>query len=109
MDFGKAKKKMWYVWVDDERPVPEMDRDRYAVIICRTYAAAIDAIRLLTETNEAFIIDLDHDLGEEKTGYDIAKYIVEHDVHKVNVFVHTMNPVGRHNIVQLMEHYGYTS
>ena len=53
------------------------------------------------------IISLDHDLGEDKTGYDIAKYIVENQIKVGAVAIHSANPVGKFNINQLLTHYGY--
>ena len=46
-------------------------------------------------------------MGEEKSGYDIAKYIVENKISITGYKVHSMNPVGAWNINQLMEHYNY--
>ena len=53
-------------------------------------------------------ISFDHDLGENtKTGYDCAKWICEYcwtnGLPIPNWNVHSANPVGRDNIVQLME------
>ena len=46
------------------------------------------------------------DLGEDKTGYDFAKWLIEHQV--IGYFsVHSLNFVGRANIVQLLTHYGW--
>ena len=51
------------------------------------------------------VIDLDHDLGEEKTGYDICKYIIENDIKITRVYIHSSNPVGRFNMYQLLHRY----
>ena len=55
-------------------------------------------------------ISFDHDLGEDiKTGYDCAKWLCDYcwtnglPVPTWNV--HSANPVGRDNIVQLMENF----
>ena len=53
------------------------------------------------------IISFDHDLGEDKTGYDIAKYIVENNINIGGFNIHSMNVVGRKNIRDLLTHYGY--
>ena len=47
-------------------------------------------------------------MGEEKTGYDICKFIVENQISILGYALHTMNPVGRQNMYQLLSHYGYT-
>lgn len=91
------------LFIDDLRmPTDFEEFDR--VYVARTYSEAIDA--LYTKTFD--LISFDHDLGEDKTGYDIAKFIIENEI-KIGAFrVHSMNVVGRFNIVQLLTHYGYT-
>ena len=43
-----------------------------------------------------------YDLGKEKTGYDVAKWIEENAINgnlkKIYLRVHTKNPVGRKNM-----------
>lgn len=54
------------------------------------------------------IVFLDHDLGEnEKSGYDVAKFMVEHGIKVGLVVIHTMNPVGADNIHTLLRNTGY--
>lgn len=53
-------------------------------------------------------ISLDHDLGDtaslmEKTGYDVALYMAEHNIWPSKVFVHSANPVGASDIVKLVQ------
>ena len=103
-----VKARTWYLWVDDLRPFPKVDESRFAPIICRSYNAAIDAIDFCVSENWNFILDLDHDLGEAKTGYDIAKYLVEKQIKNVTVYVHSMNPVEVNNILELLNHYHYS-
>lgn len=82
------------VWVDDVRPMPA-DFD----IWLRTADATITALRVGGVKH----LSLDHDLGEEKTGYDIAKFIEEAAYKKLlapmTVAIHSANPVGRKNIL----------
>lgn len=52
---------------------------------------------------------LDHDLGEETSGYDIAKWALENDFLPTHVQLVTSNPVGRHNISELLKNAGYYS
>lgn len=46
---------------------------------------------------------------KEKTGYDCAKFLVnychEHNIKFPNYTVHSLNPVGRENIIKLIEAY----
>lgn len=94
---------MRILFVDDLRK-PNYDEWECSVSISKTY---INAIQRLKEEGPFDIIDLDHDLGEEKTGYDIAKYIVENNIPIKAFTIHSMNPVGVKNIRELLTHYGY--
>ena len=96
---------MKYLWLDDERAVPAYFNNGEAEI-ARSYDEAID-IFLDMNDGEEFCIGFDHDLGKGKTGYDFAEWLVEHGV-TGNFEVHTMNGVGRFNIIQLLTHYGWT-
>ena len=54
------------------------------------------------------IVFLDHDLGEGRmTGYDVAKFMVQHAINCKFVVIHTMNPVGAENIHTLLRNTGY--
>lgn len=98
----------FYIYVDDIRKCPYSDDDRFIIFTARTYNAAIEVIDYCSSfKNVEIYIDLDHDLGEEKSGYDIAKYIVENQIPIVGYYVHSMNPIGVFNINQLLQHYGY--
>ena len=90
---------MKMLFVDDIR-VPQSKDD---IEVVRNYNDAISCLK----NNTYDYISLDHDLGEDKTGYDIAKYIVENQIQLNGFRVHSANPVGRFNIVQLLTHYGY--
>ena len=54
-------------------------------------------------------ISFDHDLGEDLSGYDCAKYLVayclEHQRSLPDYQVHSQNPVGRENIERLLENF----
>ena len=59
------------------------------------------------KSREWDMISLDHDLGTDKTGYDVAKWL-ERQVYEHNkkipssIIIHTANTVGRKNIVDTM-------
>ena len=90
------------IWIDDERLAPEGYR------WCKNYNQAIAIIDYFSKCENGIdIICFDHDLGEEKSGYDIARYIAEHQIPIESYEVHTANPAGRKNIIQLLNHYGY--
>lgn len=108
-----------YIYVDDIREDDTFfnhtfDRSLWTPIICRT---AADAIRVIEEfkDDEYLFLDLDHDLGEGNeidddiapSGYDICRWIVEHQIPLIGFHIHSMNPVGVTNMRQLLTHYGY--
>lgn len=108
----------YYIYVDDIRDDDTWYRQNltghdWLPYICRDYQQTIDMLGVADINN--IIIDLDHDLGEGNemddtlapSGYDICKYIVENHIPLVGFHLHTMNPVGRENMRQLLTHYGY--
>lgn len=92
------------LWIDDERPPVGYDPFNTIIFMARSYTSAIYFLH-----NEVIdLVDFDHDLGEQKTGYDIAKYMVENNYPtSVHFHIHSMNPVGSANIRQLLTHYNY--
>ena len=90
------------IWIDDIRPAPEGYR------WCKNYKQAIATIDYFSVCEGGIeLISFDHDLAEEKSGYDVAKYLVENHIFIKGYKVHSANPVGRFNIEQLLNHYGY--
>lgn len=100
----------FYIFVDDERNFnPIVLKNDIILIICRSYASTINVLRYCKDHEWETWLDLDHDLGEEKTGYDICKFIVENQIPILGYHLHTMNSVGRQNMEQLLSHYGYVA
>ena len=100
------------LWVDDARNPFENDWLNFSpigrncfVIWAQTYQEAIQFL----EKDWPDAICLDHDLGEEESGYDIAKYIVNRCIDegkKLPLFAsQSANPVGRENILRLFKNY----
>lgn len=95
------------LWVDDARNPMEFSPigRNCKVIWAQSYQEAIDFL----EKEWPDAICLDHDLGEEKSGYDIAKYIVDRCIDegkKLPEFAsQSANPVGRENIITLLSNY----
>lgn len=104
--------KSVFLWLDDKRPVveawyhikPPCKIDAWIGV--DSYSSCIERIMIFQRKNIKFHISFDHDLGEKKTGYDVAKYIVKNEI-PCTFSIHSMNPVGAENIRQLMTHYGY--
>lgn len=96
------------IWVDDERSLPkDFDEQFLNIQVCRNFTQAIIALDCLCNDNWEVYISFDHDLGERHSGYDVAKYIVAMGYSIKGYRVHSMNPVGKRNIEQLLDHYGY--
>lgn len=91
---------MYNLWLDDFREAPKDGRDW---LVARCYQDAVDYfIQYVTKGFD--IISLDHDLGEDKTGYDFLKFILffvrdypEH-LDNTTILCHSANPVGKANI-----------
>lgn len=94
------------MWLDDIRTPPTSDWN---------WVKSFDeAVAYIEEHGLPDHISFDHDLGESeaKTGYDLAKWIVESDLdgrititYGWSYALHTANPVGRENIRTLLENY----
>jgi hypothetical protein len=86
------------IWLDDERPMPE----GYDIHV----KTAEEAIELL-KSGKVTSISLDHDLGQDKTGYDVAKWIEEaaYDgrLAPIHLVIHTQNVAGRANIAAALQ------
>lgn len=88
------------LYVDDIRPCPE------GFVLARSYEEAVEIIL----RKRIRVLSLDHDLGQEKSGYDLCKFLVENCLDSRiewpdEIYLHTDNPVGRNNMLQLLAHY----
>jgi len=100
---------MYKMYLDDIRE----PKDIYDVIV-RSYDEAIEHIK---EYGFPKFISFDHDLGiddngVEKTGYDLAKWLVESALDGLlefpqdfSFYVHSANPIGKHNIESILNNY----
>jgi len=87
------------LFIDDTRNPPNED-----YMVARSYD---EAIHILRSKGCPEYISFDHDLGStDKSGYEIAKWIINSDLNKKGLFipknfrfsVHSQNPVGAENI-----------
>lgn len=106
----RKEKNNMKMYLDDLRtPIEEFD------FVVRSYDEAISIIKKYGVPN---FISFDHDLGVNndgsllKTGYDLAKWLVNSDLDNKNKLpsdfkfkVHSQNPVGKQNIISLLEGY----
>lgn len=85
--------------IDDVRSIEGLAEDY--ITVARTYEAGMFALK---HQGPWDILYLDHDLGQEETGYDIAKFLEEHiNFLPKEVKCISSNPVGRKNILQAVE------
>lgn len=83
------------IWLDDFRPAPDNWIWAKNVNDCLTH--------LTHNIGNVDILSLDHDLGEELTGYDLVKFLVDYSFDfPRRIYLHTSNPVGRSNMYQLL-------
>ena len=104
-----AAMKRVFIWLDDEREINKMWTDiadeSVEFILVRDADSCISALQ--DNIGNKIFISLDHDLGIGDTGYGVAKFIVAHSIEITGFNVHSMNPVGNRNILELMLRYGY--
>ena len=87
------------LWLDDERDPddPRIQEAFNAQPGMRWVKSAASAIRWLKQGN-VLSISLDHDLGTNDTGYDVAKWIEERafrgEMHRIQWTIHSMNVAG---------------
>ena len=111
---------MYNLFLDDRREPHKFLNDYIrAWVVVRTYS---EFCKTITEQGLPGFVSYDHDLADEhyvqsvdytkfkeRTGYDCAKWLVEYcERYKVSLpqyQVHSMNPVGKENIISLLENY----
>lgn len=91
------------VWLDDERdPTNSVVKFGFKTTGNEVWVkTAEEAIELL-KTNKVISISLDYDLGTEKTGYDVAKFIEEGacngTLDRLHTYVHSHSIDGAEKI-----------
>lgn len=85
------------IYVDDTRNAPK------DFVLANNYKSAINIINENKENIE--FLSLDHDLGGNKSGYDICLYLVENEIYPKEINLHSANPVGVRNMYQLLDRY----
>ena len=89
---------MWLL-IDDERNLN-------TEVVART----VEAARVILATNIPWeCICFDHDLGSEMSGYDVLNWALStNNLRTRKIQLVTSNPVGRQNMMNLLEDNGYT-
>ena len=96
--------RRWRLWLDDQAFDADCP-DRFAP---EGFLAAIStekALELIAKHGMPEFIDFDHDLGEQDDAIKFIRRLVSEypDVQPPEYAVHSANPVGRQNIIALME------
>lgn len=85
------------IWLDDIRPM-QKGFDLHV----KTYDEAINVLK----SGNVQHISFDHDLGQGKTGYDVACWIesmaAKNKLKSLTWDIHSANPVGKGNIMAAM-------
>jgi hypothetical protein len=104
--------KKTLLWVDDFRNPNKLEWKKECVI---NNSSVVWVFNYKSFCNYISInglptaINFDHDLGEKKTGYDCAQWLVNYCLDnnlKLPLWaVHSSNPIGRDNINSLLNNY----
>lgn len=95
------------IWLDDERdPTEPFIQKNFGANGNEIWIKTAEEAMELLKSKEVTYISFDHDLGTILSGYDVAKCIEElafqNQIPRLQYCVHTMNPLGRLNILQAM-------
>lgn len=88
---------MWLL-IDDKR-------DLYCDVIARTSKAGFKMLAL----GGWDTLCIDHDLGEEISGYDIIVWASKRNFLPNHIQIVSSNPVGKQNIANVLKDNGYTT
>ena len=96
-----------YIFLDDTRdPDWSIIPPGANVFIFRNYKSVVAFIESSCDRSTKITLDLDHDLGSKKTGYDFCKWLVKNNWRGA-FRIHSQNPVGAKNMRQMLLHYGW--
>lgn len=105
--------KRIFIWLDDEREIPSIWKTRIEKeenFEYKIFRTAEDLIKWYNENlgkYDKVFISFDYDLSSGNTGYDMAKYIVKYNLQLDGYTVHSMNPIGSKNIIEILNRYNY--
>lgn len=87
------------LYLDDCREAP------FGWDLIKTAEECIEVLK----TGKVEALSLDHDLGEHKTGYEVVLWMVQNNVWPADIIIHTMNPVGRQDMLAMIERHAPSS
>lgn len=93
------------LWLDDFRNPNDCEKNESFIISwVKNYK---EFCLYINENGLPDIVCFDHDLGEEKSGYDCAKFLVDycqkHNIDIPEYVIQSSNSVGKDNIRDLLE------
>jgi len=98
------KKKL--LWLDDFRNPDDFVQGDYTIFWVKNFE---DFCKFINENGLPDIVCFDHDLGEDKSGYDCAKFLVqycqEHSLDIPEYDIQSSNIVGKSNIRSIMDNW----
>lgn len=96
--------RRFYIYIDDLREKPGYYDKQF-----RDYDSFELYVKCIGDCISNCHISFDHDLGEGKSGYDCAKFLVnwciENGYEVPTYTIHSANPVGAENIKSVFETY----
>ena len=98
-----------HIWLDDCRKPNIPNQGKELVYWVKGYDTFVDTVKMLKQNIGRCMVHFDHDLGEEKTGYDCAKFLanwcLDNEYYLPDYDIQSSNPVGRKNIESVFESY----
>lgn len=99
LDGGKVLIMKKLLWLDDFRRPEDFINGEYDITWVKNYE---EFCKYINANGLPDIICFDHDLGEEKSGYDCAKFVVTYcQAHQLDIpefEIQSSNVVGKENI-----------
>lgn len=82
------------LYMDDLRSCPQ------GFVLARS---GEECVQLLQDV-KVHILSLDHNLDWDKMdGYEVAKFMVDHQIYADEIYLHSSNPVGRERMYHLLK------
>jgi hypothetical protein len=91
---ARRQQMLIHIYLDDFRPPPKGFM----------HAKSADECILLLDNYEVEILSLDYDLGwGQKTGYDVARWIAQHNKFPREIYLHSSSPSARVRMYELLD------
>ena len=105
-DVRSAKLPYWIQTTPYNYYTYKQNEETHKVVWAKNY---VDFVNYVMENGLPDDISFDHDLGAGKSGHECAKFLCEYcndnNLQIPKYYVHSANPVGKENIIGLLESY----